>query len=383
MAKQKLLPFFYPDKKTGKSVRWEHFLIDSKTKIIYYLKSQAGKKVKFSTKCKYDPPKVDEAIKAKRAANAQFVKRTGKRSQYVRTLIKEELESWLLIKESQGNAEDTMNNVRRAKMQIEEFWGDKLPNEINRDSFAEWCAWWKRKHSDIQMENAIKYLNNFCTYLHEKIVNDRPLLPSKLTFQDPNRHQTNASRAIKKERVLTHDEFKTILATAENDVEALIPHLMYTMATRIDETLKLDFSGRILLDLEVPIYRWHAGNNKAKKIGEHALHPTLIEPLRALRDRRRSEGTTLLFPQKIDNQKAYREQMIDWDGWRKRANLGWHWTPHTFKHTCLTNLFNDPNNPQMIICKLYRTSYQVAMDTYVKVDRVSMLKMRDSIKVEL
>jgi hypothetical protein len=75
--------------------------------------------------------------------------------------------------------------------------------------------------------------------------------------------------------------------------------------------------------------------------------------------------------------------MIDWDGWRERAGLGWDWASHIMRHTCLTNLFNDAKNPQAVICKQYRVSLAVALKTYVKVTRESMLAIRDSIEVKL
>lgn len=379
MAQIKLVPYIHTDGKMH-----EHYFVnvssrdvDGKHGTIFFLKSHNGKKIRFSTKER--EPNIN---KAKAFANKEFDRRTGKAIRQVRNLIKEELVPYLLLKENEGLAYDTMNNVRRAVKQIEKFWGDKLPNEINRDSFAEWCAWWKVHHPDIEMENAIKYFNNFCTYLHEKVINDRPLLVSKLRFQDPNRHRIKAARELKKERIFTPEEFAIVYSTAANEEEALVVHTMYTMATRIEETLSNDFD-RILLDQDVPVYRWYSGNNKAKKVGENALHPSLIEPYRRLRERRRSEGTRLFFPQKLNNQKPTYEQQIDWDGWRKRANLGWHWTSHTFRHTCLTNLFNDPRNPQLIICKLYRISIEVAMKIYVKVLRETMLAMRNSIVVDL
>lgn len=368
--KQSFVPYVHSDGQV-----WDYYFVDPKSDVIYFIKSHNGKKIKFSTR-------ETNGNRAKRAANAEFDKRTGKTQRHVRTLIKDELKSWELLKESEELKYDTLNNVKRARRQIKDFWGDKLPSEINRDSFAEWCAWWKVENPKIQMENAIKYFNNFCAYLHQKIVNDRPLLPSNLRFQDPNRKAIHAKRARKKERVLTFEEFKIVHETAESEVEALVVLFMYTMGTRIDETLKLDFS-RVILDDEVPIYRWSADNNKAQKIGQHALHKSLIEPLMALRDRRASESTNLLFPQKQDNQKALREQMIDWDEWRKRAKIDFHWTPHTLRHTCLTNLFNDAKNPQAVICLLYRTSLQVALGTYIKVTQEAMLLMRDSIKVNL
>lgn len=379
---QRLIPLveMKPFKENGetryKEVRAPHLFVDPNTGIIYFEAKISGKRIKFSTQ-------ETNPIKAKRIANEELDKRLGRKTSHVRTLIIEELQAWLLFKESEGLKYDTLNNIKRAKRQIQPFWGKKLPSEINRDSFAEWCSWWKDHHPNIEMENAVKYFNNFCKYLHEKVVNDRPLLPSALRFKDPNRHEIEAQRALKKERVFSDEEFQKVYVTALNSTEALIIHFMYTMATRIDETLKLDFGGRILLDLELPVYRWTAGNNKARRIGEHALHSSLIDKMKVLRAQRQVEGTNLLFPQKNNNQVAISEQQVDWEAWRERAQVGWHWTPHTFRHTALTNLFNDPRNPQAVLCKQYRVSLDVALKTYVKVNRDAMLIVSKSIEVKL
>lgn len=370
---QKLIPYIHTDNQT-----WDRYFVDVKSRMIYFEAKINGKRIKFSTKEKFP-----NGVKAKRYANSELDRRTGKKTSHVKTLISEELKSWLLFKESEGHKYDTLNNIRRAERQIKEYWGDKLPNEITRDSFAEWCAWWKSKHPSIQMENAVKYFNNFCRYLHEKVVNQSPLLPSLLYFKDPNRHLVKAKRAKKKERIFTQDEFAKIYATAANDSEACVVLFMYTMATRIDETLNLNFTDRVFLNKQNPIYRWTVGNNKAGLVGEHYLHQSLINPLKKISERRKLEKTHLVFPQKLDNLKPMREQMIDWESWRKRANLGWHWTPHTFRHTCLSYLFANPHNPHAIICKLYRVSIQVALATYVKVTPESMLAIRDSLEVKL
>ncbi len=358
--------------------KWKHFFVNLVSQIIYYEAKINGKRITFSTKIK-----APDGAKARRIVNAELDRILGRKKVYTRTLIGEELNSWQTLKMSEGHKYDTLNNIKRAKKQIGWFWDDKLPSEINRDSFAEWCLWWEKTHPDIKMENAIKYFNNFCIYLHEKIVNDRPLLASRLRFKDPKRNEIEDERSVKKERILTHEEFLKIYSTAEDQVHALLVLFMYTMASRIDETLNLDFEGRILLDQDPPVYRWSTGTNKGRKRAEHALHKSLIEPLKALRELRRSEKTKLLFPQQKDNQKPLREQMVDWSAWRARAEVAFHWTPHTFRHTCLSLLFNDEKNPQAVICKLYRTSLQVALKTYIKVTREAMLKMRDSILVEL
>ena len=172
MAKQRLVPYVHIDGKV-----WEFFYVDPASEVIYFRKSHLGKKIKFSTHVK-----VPDGIKAKRFANAEFERRIGRKTKHVRTLIGEELDSWLALKESEGLADSTLYVVRRSKKYIDEFWRLKLPNEINRDTFAEWVAWWRENKSDIEMEQSIKYFNNFCRYLHEKVVNDRPLLPTRISF---------------------------------------------------------------------------------------------------------------------------------------------------------------------------------------------------------
>jgi integrase len=352
--------------------------VDEKTKVIYFLKSIEGKKVKFSTKVK-----APDVRKARREANRLLAKRINKSKEQEVTLIKDELAHWLVVKENEGLAYDTLNNVKRAKRQIEAYWGIKQIHELNTDGMPKWYQWWRENNPEIEMENAVKYLRNFCDYLASKIVDDKPLLAIVPKISDPNYKKTRRARKKKKERIITPAELKTIVEKAANEDEATVILIMYTMATRITETLTMSFGQEIVLDKDTPIYRWADGQNKADHDGYHALHPILVPRLRRLRDRRMDEGTTRLFPQQRDNQAPLKEQQIDWAGWRKRADLGWHWTPHTFRHTCLSNLFNNEKNPQALILKLYRVSLAVALETYVKPTQSGIEKMRTAIEVEL
>lgn len=372
IGNQSLKPLFDND------LRVQDLFFDPRTDIIYFLKSIKNKKIKFSTRVKRPDVK-----KARRVANTELLKRLGRKKNRVTPLIADELTLWLKMKESEGLSYDTLNNVRRARLQIEEFWGDKFPHEITRDSLGHWYTFFKEAHPDIKMENAIKYMRNFCVYLAEKTHGDHPLLPAVPTIKDPDYKEIRAHRKKKKEKIFSHDNLTSILKTAESEEHELAALIMYTMATRVTETLSLRFDDEILLDLDPPLYRWTIGQNKADLWGEHALHLVLIPKLTALREQRRKEGTKLLFPQKGDNKKPLWEQQIDWEAWRKRADIGWHWTPHTFRHTALSLLFSDAKNQQAIICKLYRVSLPTAMETYIKPTKEAIVGMRNSIKVEL
>lgn len=372
MNSQKLKPFILNGEKQS------NYYVDQ-TGTLYFKKGHDGRKIKFSCKLKSK-----DFVKAKRFANQKFTKIIGTKDAVVRTLIKDELETWLRVKESEDLAKDTMNNIRRAKMQIAWFWGTQFPSDITRDNCAVWYDWWKQKHSDIDMENAIKYMRNFCRYLAQKIVNGRPLLPAVPDIRDPNYKKIRRRRKKAKENILTLKDFKKILSTAASERDKLIVLIMYTMATRITETLEMRWNKEVKL---VPgeegsqwIYVWSDGQNKADLDGWHVFHPAIQDKL----------GTSWvdgdagrLFPQQGDMRKALKEQMIDWQAWRDRAGLAFHWTPHTFRHTCLSNLFNDPANPSALICKLYRVSLAVALESYVKPTEEGRERMAKAIKVEL
>jgi integrase len=371
-TRQKLVPYVHTDGKI-----WDHFFVDAKSKVIYFEKRHNGKRIKFSTKIKYP-----DGIKAKRYANTEFDKRTGKTKNYVHNLIGEELDLFEKMKDAENLSYFTERSYKRGIKDIRPFWAEKLPSEINGDNLTKWYEWWA-KNKDIEIENAVKWMRNFCKYLSQKTLNGMPLLPAVPRIVDPNRKNTLIVRAKKKERIISPEEFKIIYDKAENEVHQLIVLFMYTMGTRIDETLKLDFKRTVLLDEPIPLYRWFPGQNKADLTGQHMLHKSLIGPLRKLREVRRREGTDLLFPQKKNIHAALSEQQIEWEFWRERAELGWHWTPHTFRHTCLTNILNDPRSPQIIACKQYRVSPQVAMKTYVKTKEETMLILSDIIEVKL
>lgn len=370
MTSQKLKPFIH------QGTRQPDFYTDQ-TDTLYFKKGFDGRKIKFSCRLKSK-----DFVKAKRFANSKFNQLINKNKVILKTLIKDELKSWLTVKESEGHKYDTLNNIRRAKKQIEAFWGDKFPSEITQDNLTAWYAWWKEHEPEIDMENAIKYMRNFCRYLGQKFENGRPLLPVLLPIKDPNAKTIRRRRKKAKENIFTLSDFKKILSTAQTERDRLIVLIMYTMATRITETLEMSFESEIVKEKGQWRYQWSDGQNKADLDGWHSLHPAVATRVSTLWGER-NRGTDRLFPQQQDRTKAIREQMIDWGAWRKRAGLAFHWTPHTFRHTCLSNLFNDPANPQALICKLYRVSLAVAMDTYIKPTEEGRERMARAIKVEI
>lgn len=374
--KQKLVPFIDDE---GKS-HWP-IHIDQVSGFLHYLKKHNGRKIQFTTKCTKD-----QLARAKRIINEELAKRLGtKRVVKTQPLIKDELSLWLASKDSEETTFEYKQAAKNvADKFIEPFWGNMFPLDLmNPDLRVDWYAWFSQAYPTHQMEAPIKFIRNFSTYLTQKLVHGAPLLPGRPRFTDPNRKEVRRTRKRKTSLIFSVEDFKKIHSTADNPDDALVIHFMYCMATRITETLSMSFGSEIDLDSEVPVYRWSDGQNKADLDGFHALHPSLIEPLKALRKRRAAEGTDRLFPQKWDNQAPLKEQQIEWADWRKRADIGWHWTSKTFRHTCLSNLFNDERNPQALIMKLYRVSLQVALETYIKPTKSGIEKMRIAIEVPL
>lgn len=358
--------------------RVHDYYYDQETDMIYFRKSIEGKIIKFSTGVKR--PNI---LGAKRFANSALRKKLNKRKNNISTLISDELISFQKVKDSENWKADSNKNIRNGIKQIKAFWGDKFPSEITADNIPLWFEWFKKEYPGQQKENAIKVMRMFTKYLGKKMVNGLPLLISVPTITDPDRKELLAHRQKRKERVFEGDDFKRVYDSGLDEAEKLVVLFMYLMATRIDETLKLRFGYEILLDQEPPVYQWTVGQNKADLVGRHAIHESLIEPLRKLREQRKVEGTPYLFPSRTDIAKPSYEQMIDWASWRDRAKIGWHWTTHTCRRSCLTDLFADENNPQILICKLYRVSLAVAFEHYIKTTKTGILKMQNAKKVSL
>lgn len=351
---------------------------DPRSQIIYSITSFKNKKHKFSTKVKF--PNVSGA---KRVANLRLSEIFGSNKKSITPLIKDEIPKYILLKESEGLDPKTLAVIRRVmEKRIEPFWGDMQTTEITREKIPDWFASLHREFPGEQHFNDVKYLRNFSKYLSETQFNGKSLLPAVPRIIDPDHKRVIAVRKKKNERIFTTKEFRKILKVAD-DTENLAAMIMYTMATRIEETLTMEFDAQVVWKNRRWQYVWTAGQNKADHEGRHDFPTALSTTLAARKANCLKLGTKRVFPQAYNPQAPLRAQQIDWDGWRERAKLGWHWTSKTFRHTCLSNLFNDEKLPQALILKLYRISLAVALDVYVKPTESGREKMRNAIEAYL
>lgn len=370
---QKLEPIFNDD-----GQRVAGLFKDPRSNIIYSITSIKNKKHKFSTKIKY--PNVSQA---KRAANLRLSEIFGSNKKSITPLIKDEIPKYILLKESEGLDPKTLAVVRRVmKRRIEPFWGQMQAQEITREKMPEWFSWLHEKFPGEQHFNDVKYMRNFCRYLNQTQHNGRALLPAIPRIVDPDHKRVIAVRKKKNERIFTKAEFRKIIKVADQ-TERLASLIMYTMATRIEETLTMSFDDQVVWENRRWQYVWSAGQNKADHEGRHDFPSALTAALTTRKEHSRKLGSLRLFPQVYNSQAPLRAQQIDWDGWRARAKLGWHWTSKTFRHTCLSNLFNDEKLPQALILKLYRISLAVALDVYVKPTESGREKMRNATEAYL
>jgi integrase len=351
---------------------------DTKSDIIYAIVSIKNKKYKFSTKVKF--PGV---AKAKRVANLKLSEILGTNKKSITPLVKDEIPKYILLKESEGLDPKTIAVIRRMMVRIEKYWGHMQTTEITRDKLPEWFAWLDQKYPNQQRFNDVKYLRNFCRHLTQTQWNGQPMLSAFPKIIDPNHKNVIAKRKAKRGRIFDAAEFKKVYKAAPSGREKLVALIMYTMATRIEETLGLRFDHEVVKVDGQWAYQWSFGQNKADLAGLHFFHPKVCPFLDKLYGERRMEGIVRLFPQQRDRTRALPSQLIDFGAWRTKSNIGWHWTSHTFRHTCLSNLFNNEKLPQALICKLYRCSLALALDIYIKPTKSGREKMRVALKVAL
>lgn len=366
-----------------KGNRVDGYFFDPSNDIIHFIKSIDGRIIKFSTGVKR--PKIAQA---KKEAGRKLKEKLGTKKSNVSTLIGDELKKYEKVKATEGHDPRYFNLIKRCIRQIRPFWEDKFPHEIDADNMADFYIWFKETYPDIGMDNPLKTLRNFATYLSTKVVNGKPLLPAIPKMKDPDAAEVKARRKKAKENIFEIEDVNRVIEAADIEDPSLtveerriLISIMYTMCTRIEETLNMRFGDQVLFEEDSCIYRWTIGQNKADLWGQHHFPSKLVPRLKALYEKRKKEGTDLLFPQKRDNKKPLKPQQIKWDKWREKANLPFHWSSHTCRHSGLSRLFNDERNPQALILMLYRVSLRTALDTYVKGTKSGREKMKEAIEV--
>lgn len=354
--------------KTYKSIPGEPgYYVMPKSGIIYFIKSIDAKTIKFSCR-------TDNILKAKRYANTKLKEKLGIKKANVTPLLGELMLKYLKEREHDEITASTYRVVSNSINDLIPFFEKYRTEDISKDLWIKCFYWYKEKYEGKQVENALKYFKNFCFWLKEQNHMGRPLLFNVPRFPNPEAKKVRQKRQNKKSRILTKPEIKSILSVCSDD-EKLIVLLLYTMGFRISEACGLKWSSLDLAEDE-PIYRFSEGDNKAGHIGTQGIHSAVLELLI-----QKEMTSPFVFPQRSTAEKHIAPQQINWKRIKKESGVTWSWSPHTFRHTCLTELFSNPENAQAIIMKCFRISYRVALDTYIHVTAESRAKLKDAIEI--
>lgn len=376
----KLIQLF--ETKDGAEVRVEHMYFDEKSRIIEYARHMDGESIRLSTGIRLplvDSEKPKEIRKAKEEANRRLKKKLTVQPG-IRAFVGNLYESFLEESDKdvrRGELDPkTLQKRKQAWKQLKGFWKDKRTEEINVDSWAQYIDFFEENFKGQSLFNARKYFGFFARSLNQKIVNGKPILPHVPVFKNPFAAKERKARQKKKDRIFTDDEFKAILKACDES-DQLKVLLMATMAFRIIEVCSLKWAS---LDLKDGFYLFGEDDNKAGHTGRQAIHS---EVLSRLKKRHRSRNSDFVFPQENDVAKHVRPQMIDWKAVKLKSKVEWAWSPHTFRHWCLTQLFSNTALAQPAIMKAYRISYKVALEHYIHIDRSALETLRNAIEVKL
>lgn len=348
------------------------FYLDSRSGIFYFIKSIEGKVIKFSTK-------TTNLTTAKRVAAKELKKRLNLKKPTAQPLLGYWMKKYLKEKlEDSSIGESAKKNAKNSIKQAFEFFRDYRPEEITKDLWGEFYAWHKRTYG-FQFENAHKYFRNFLNWLSEERYFGQPVLFSVPRLQNPESKETRKARKEKKDHIFSDREFKKIYDVC-GDRERVLILLMFTMGFRVESDALSAKWKQFKFDLDPPVYIFGEFDNKAGLEGRQAIHSLALEHL--LEWRKTAGYSEWVFPQKNDPTKHLRAQMINWAELRAKAKIGWHWTAHTFRHSCLTRLA-ERGHPMHLICKCFRISAQEFMQTYAHLTPEGISQMQNAIEVEL
>lgn len=331
-----------------------------------------GRQVKISS----NKPSVKAA---KAEINKKHRDRTGESKKHFIPLLSYWMGKYIEHREidEEAGKSATRNSVNAIKQALP-FFKDMHPKEFNRDKWIEFYHWYKSEYQN-QFDNTHKYVRNFFRWLAEEDYLGNPVIDRVPTLKNFEAKKNRLARKQKKERVFTEKEFQKIYSVADKRERVLIT-LMYLLAMRVESDALSSRWAQYFLDLDLPYYYFGEGDNKAGLEGRTPIHNVALEHLREWK--KETGHSKWVFPQEKDDSKHLVNQAIDWKGLRGRAKIGWHWTPHTFRHTCFTRLA-ERNVPMHYIVKCYRISAKEFMETYAHLTPEGMAEYRNVLPLKV
>lgn len=261
--------------------------------------------------------------------------------------------------------------ISRAKIiwrkSLSEFWGNRLPSEINHELIVEFINWHKEKRPGIQFVNVFKYLGNIMAVMVESGGLDVSKKPKLEVPKDEQKHH-----AKQKGRYINDEEFQRIVENTTGWFK-LYFLIIFTSGFRKMELGKLEISRlRKIENRYIAVLGTeHTKTGRSREVPfSDILTPLVDEQLKA--------GSPFLFPSK-DLARHITPQTIDneWKKAKMAAGIEGRMRLHDCRHSCASNLAKDAINPIVVVTNL-GMSLQMFQKTYLKLKAEDLFIASDS-----
>ncbi len=332
---------------------------DLKSHTIYFVKRIDKKIEKFT--CKTKNPTM-----AYRYAGTELKKRIKepqKKTKF-RVLFSDAIDKYVKEK-SKEVSPITMEGITNSFRYVKEYFSydfiDQMEEKEWPEKWDEFQEWFKVKYPTYTFFNIFKNFRALSNYL---LLNGDISKKPRLI----NRFAKKEKLAVKKkkDRIYTKEEIKLILSKAKNiGIEEYLICLMgYYLAFRAGDCLNLEWS-RLGLDQDDPYVNF-LGDDKASNFSKTPMPEKLR--LALLEYKKTAPKSPWVFPMKTDLARPLYNQGFDFQAIKKAAGISYG-TFHILRHTRLTNAFGDPKISDSHVMIMFRVSFEVAREHYIKPDK--------------
>lgn len=346
----------------------DHYYLDSRSRVIYFVRKVQDEIIKFSTGIKYDgsPSCI---IKASRIVSVKEKekKEVKKKGHFLNILMGEHLDLFLVQAEKSGDKKGTLQSKNNSVKHLKEFFEGHLPSEVTSDEWLAFIKSFQEKNPGFTMFNVTKHFRSVIKQLHENGV-----ITKKPKIYNPNRQKEEVKRRKKRHRPYEVVEILQMDAVC-NDDQRLALWLGYNEAFRLDDCVKLNWD-RVHLSKSAPFVEFYGDENKTGFTGKVPLSDTSTE---LLMERRKSAKGEWVFPLVSDPNTPMLSQQIRFEDvvLNSKVKYGSH---HILRHTRLTEDFGNPSLPDTLVMKIRRVSLAVALEHYIHPSVEDFEKFRNS-----
>lgn len=362
----------------------DHYYYDEKSKIIYYVKKNLGKKEVVSSGIAFDGK--SSLLRASRVIPIKLKEKqekTRKKKQTFNRLVGDYLDDMInrdshfhRSKKTPVSAE-TLESYRTSHGHLYPFFSNFLPSELIssvdqdlsediKDPWQEFIKEFQVKNPGFGLFNLTKHFRALTKYMHENgIISKRPKI------FNPNSQKEKIARRKKTQKIFEPAHISMMDAVCNDDQRGAL-WLGYNEALRQDDCVNLTWE-RINLGAN-PHIVWHGDDNKAGFVGKTPLSDISAE---WLRKRRKESNSNFVFPLKGDPEKQMLPQAFQFETVIRNSGVGFG-SHKTLRHTRLTEDFGNPELDNAKVMKIRRVSLAVAVEHYIHTTEADLEKFRNT-----